>query len=77
MKSLVFEEAGLYEEYRKRIKQPLNKERNQLKSKLQNLISGLILEETQIKMTLCSVNHREPVSIVFVSAPPHGLEPRT
>ena len=74
---LVLEDTALFGEYKNRIKQALNKERNQLKNVLQDLISGLFLEEAQIKTALCSVNHREPVSVVFVSAPPHGLEPRT
>ena len=69
LETLLFEDAGLYGEYRKRIRHTLNEEQNKLKNGLQTLVSGLILEEAHIKTALCGVNHREPVSVVFVSAP--------
>jgi hypothetical protein len=52
LETLLLEETGLYGEYRRRIKQAPSKEKNQLKNRLQGVVSGLILEETHIKTAL-------------------------
>ena len=40
LETLMIEDAGLYTEYRNRIKHAINKGRNQLKNVLQGLLSG-------------------------------------
>ena len=42
------------------------------KKGLKELISSLILRETQIKVALSGVNLKEPVSAVFASSPQTG-----
>jgi hypothetical protein len=55
----------------------MKKPANLQKKGLKELISNLILQETQIKVALSGVNLKEPISAVFASSPPAGLEPAT
>jgi hypothetical protein len=50
----------------------MKKPANLQKKGLKELISNLILQETQIKVALSGVNLKEPISAVFASFPPLG-----
>lgn len=77
LETLVSESGNLFSEYRARIQDVLGKEGNEQKIALKSLLSSLILEEKHIKIALCSVHHRGPISAVSALAPPEGLEPPT
>ncbi|UCB45804.1 MAG: hypothetical protein JSV25_16650, partial [Spirochaetota bacterium] len=68
---------SLFGEYSSWIHSVMKKPANLQKKGLKELISSLILQETQIKVALSGVNLKEPVSAVFASSPPAGLEPAT
>ena len=51
--------------------------RERSKAEMRRLFAFLQLHETQIKTALSGVHLKEPVSKVFASSPPLGLEPRT
>ena len=77
LEELVPDDAGLYQDYRKQIREMLDGSGDRRKQDLQYLISGLVIEGTAITIALAGVNRTGLGSCVFVSAPPHGLEPRT
>ena len=70
-------DSDLFIEHDKWIRDVLNQPSDMLKNELQAMLASLVLGETQIKLALSGVHLKEPVRMVFVSAPPHGLEPRT
>ncbi|MFW6138460.1 MAG: hypothetical protein ACOC7U_04725, partial [Spirochaetota bacterium] len=77
LENLVSKNESLFGEYSRWIHNVLKKPVNLQKKALKELISSLILRETQIKVALSGVNLKEPVRIVFASSPPAGLEPAT
>ena len=77
LENLTSENESLFGEYSGWIHGVMKKPANLQKKGLKELISSLILQETQINVALSGVNLKEPVRVVFASAPPAGLEPAT
>lgn len=69
LENLIFEDQNLFSEYSGWIQEVLNQPENGIKKGLKDLIASLILQETQIKVALSGVNLKEPVRVVFASAP--------
>jgi site-specific DNA recombinase len=63
-----------FAEYSRRIHEVLNQPPDLMKNGLQVLLASLILDTTEIKLALSEGPLKEPVRMVFVSAPPDRLE---
>lgn len=73
LKNLTLKNESLFGEYSGWIHGVMKKPANLQKDCLKELISSLILQETQIKVALSGVNLKEPVRVVFASSP-HSLQ---
>ena len=69
LENLTSKNESLFGEYRSWIHSVMKKPANLQKKGLKELISSLILQETQIKVALSGVNLKEPISAVFASSP--------
>ena len=77
LENLTSKNESLFGDYSGWIHGVIKKPTNLQKKGLKELISSLILQDTQIKVALSGVNLKEPVRVVFASSPPAGLEPAT
>jgi len=68
LENLTSKNESLFGEYRSWIHGVMKKPANLQKKGLKELISSLILRETQIKVALSGVNLKEPVRVVFASS---------
>jgi hypothetical protein len=74
LENLTSKNESLFDEYRSWIHSVMKKPANLQKKRLKELISSLILQETQIKVALSGVNLKEPISAVFASSPRSGQQ---
>jgi hypothetical protein len=74
LESLVAQDRDLFADYRRRIRDVLRKEDEELKDSLAALVSSLLLEETSIKIALVSINRTGLRSSVLLSSPRSGVE---
>jgi hypothetical protein len=72
---LAAQDRDLFADYRRRIREVLRKQGEELKDSLAALVSSLLLEETSIKIALISINRTGLRSSVLLSSPREGGEP--